>query len=318
MSKLRFLCGVSGLALALGIAASPASAQLADVAIEGPIQSIDPSASGLEFGGWTGEMVVMGATIRVRNGAEIHTPTNPAVTLNDLAYGPLEGRTGDGFIGGTAIVTGDSVAGIIYANDVFSDFAENVIVGEATAIVEETDGSDTIRRATINNMIIQAAKDPRMPAGPPINGFGFEIDPTNLANGSLVAAEGYFASGRLYYHTLEADGGALLDPLSPQVSVLRASCRKRGGGRDELEVRGGTVNPANARVRIQYSLNGSTWTNVNPVVTPVVDATVTPSQGLYRYNQSNLTLPGTVCPPQIRAIMNNTEIASAPFTPDSR
>ena len=99
--------------------------------------------------------------------------------------------------------------------------------------------------------------------------------------------------------------------------MLRAQCRKRGGGRDELEVRGGTHTPANAQVRIQY-FNGTTWVNVNPQVAPVVDNTVVPAQGLYRYNQANLRLPGTVCPAQIRATILGNTVTSAAFTPDSR
>jgi hypothetical protein len=311
------LCGISVLAVTSGIAAAPACAQLADVAIEGPIQSIDPNPSGTELGGWTGTMQVMGVVVRVRNGAEIRTATSPMVTLADLAGDSLPGRPGTmGFIGGTAIVTGDSQGGIIYANDVFTDFAENVLVGEATGIVPNPD-DDTVQRASVNNMVVEASTDPRNPAGEPINGFGFAIDPTDLGNGSLVAVEGYFAGNRLFYHTLEADAGVLLNPLVPEVSVLRASCRKRGGGRDEMEVRGGIHTPASTQVRIQY-WNGASWVNLAPQVAPVVDNTVVPSQGLYRYNQSNLRLPGTVCPAQIRATILSTTVASAPFTPDSR
>ena len=200
----------------------------------------------------------------------------------------------------------------------FTDFAENVLVGEATGV--RADPVDQlVERATVNDMIVVPSEDPRIPAGPAINGFGFAIDPRSVVNGSLVAVEGYYAGDRLYYHSLEADGGALLDPISPQVSVLRASCRKRGGGRDELEVRGGTVNPANARVRIQY-WNGTVWVNLAPQVTPVVDNLVAPPQGLYRYNQSNLNLPGTVCPAQVRAriTVSGVDHPSLPLTPDSR
>jgi hypothetical protein len=318
----RLLHATSALALIAGLAsAAPARAQLADVAIEGPITAIDLTPGSGTLGGapvtWIGEMTVMGVTIRVRDTAEVHTPTNDAVSLADLAGDPLPGRSGAGFIGGTAIVTGDSEAGIIYANDVFSDFAENVLVGEATGIVEDTQGENTVQRATVNRMIVQASSDPRMPAGPPINGFGFAIDPGNLGNGSLVAVEGYFAEDRLYYHTLEADSGVLLHPEIAEVSVLRASCRKRGGGRDELQVRGGTHTPANARVRIQY-FNGTDWVNVAPLVTPVVDNTVVPAQGLYNYNNTGLRLPGTVCPAQIRATILGGTVVSEAFAPDSR
>ena len=82
-------------------AAAPARAQLADVAIEGPITAIDPTAGGTGTLSYQGTMIVMGGTIRVLDAAEIHTPTNPAVTLADLAGDPLPGRgSAPGFIGG--------------------------------------------------------------------------------------------------------------------------------------------------------------------------------------------------------------------------
>lgn len=332
----RLLCGVSGLALACAAFAAPASAQLADVSIEGPIQSVTPFAApvgdtiGTRAVNVIGEMRVMGVLVKVLDTTPVHTPTNEHVSLGELGDGPLEGRSEPGFIGGTAIVTGDSLAGVLYATDVFTDFAENVIVGEATGIAEETLANEEIvARATVNRTIIQPSTDPRMPAGPPINSFGFSIDPTNIAEGSLVAAEGYFANNRLYYHTFEADAGALVNPSIAEVSVLRAQCRIRGRNRDELEVRGGTHTPANGRVTVQRlvpnpnPLLAGTWQNVNPVnVTPVVDTTVTPQQGLYRYNATNLNL-GAVCPAQVRVIMRATAngpiiATSDPFTPDSR
>ena len=328
----RLLCSVSGLALACAAFAGPAYAQLADVSIEGPIQSVTPFATpvgdtiGTRAVSVIGEMRVMGVLVKVLNTTPVHTPTNEHVALGDLAGAPLPGRGEPGFIGGTAIVTGDSLAGVLYATDVFTDFAENVIVGEATAVTQD---EELVTRATVNKTIIQPSIDPRMPAGPPINSFGFSIDPTNITAGTLVSAEGYFANNRLYYHTFEADAGALINPAIAEVSILRAQCRIRGRNRDELEVRGGTHTPANGRVTIQRLVPNAnpllpgTWQNVNPVnVTPVVDATVTPQQGLYRYNASNLNL-GAVCPAQVRAILRPTAngaiiATSEPFTPASR
>jgi hypothetical protein len=324
---------VAAVPLLLAALAAPASAQLADVAIEGPIHSVTPftvpviETLGTRAVNVVGEMRVMGVTIKVLDTTPIRTPTNDSLTLSDLATGPLPGRgSAPGFVDGTAIVTGDSQGGVIYATDVFSDFAENVIVGEATGITED---ENLVTRATINRMIVQPSTDPRMPAGPPINSFGFEINPTNILEGSLVAAEGYHANNRLYYHTLEADNGLLLNAGTPEVSVLRAQCRIRGRNRDELEVRGGTHDPANGRVTIQRFvpnvnplLEGS-WQNVAPInLVPIIDNTVSPPQGLYRYNASNLNL-GAVCPAQIRAVLRaaaTTPIiaTSAPFTPDSR
>ena len=71
--------------------------------------------------------------------------------------------------------------------DVFTDFAENVIVGEATGIAED---DELVTRATINKTIIQPSTDPRIPAGPPINSFGFAIDPTRATDAKDARAIG--------------------------------------------------------------------------------------------------------------------------------
>jgi hypothetical protein len=346
----HLLYGTAFIALA-GLAAAPVPAMaqvLADVSIEGPIQDIDPTPGSGTLGGaainWAGTMKVMGVQVRVLTTATVHTPTNenlgldnPALTgavpdankaLKKLDEGNLPGRTTAGFNGGTAIITGESEGGIIYATDVFSDFAENVVVGEATGLYPDPDEPE-VNRVTINKMILMKIDDPRMPGGVPINGFGFEIDPETITAGSLLAAEGYFAGTKLYYHTIEADTGSLMRTGLPEVSVLRASCRIRGRSRDELEVRGGTHDPANGTVTIQYlkpnanpQLDDS-WQSVAPTAAPSVDTGVSPPQGLYRYSVSNLNL-GTVCPAQVRALLNynattKTYLAASPhFTPDRR
>lgn len=317
---------VSAAALAAtAAAASPAMAQalLPDVAIEGLIQSFSaPAANEVAPDGQAivGVMKVMGATIKVPAGAPIHTPTASGLTWEQFTTGNFPGRAEPGFLGGTAIVTGDSVGGVIYADDVFSDVSEHVVVGEATGSVTVDDGST---RASVNNIPLIPLDDIRMKAGAPINGFGFEVNAAQITAGTLVSVEGYFAAGKLNYHTFEADGAALINGGTPEVSILRAQCRFRGGNRNELEVRGGTKNPAGGQVTIQYSNPASVsgWTSVTPNVTPVVDTTVTPSQGLYRYTASNITFPANfrVCPSQVRAFFTASPAVVTPgFTPDSR
>lgn len=329
MSKL--LVGVSTLTLMLGVAAlAPAQAQIVpDASIEGPIQSVTPFAvdQASQFGPVQGEMKVMGVTVKVLRSAPIHTDTNPNVALGTLENS-LPGRE-FGFRNGTAIVTGDSVTGVIFASDVFVEVAENVVVGEATGTTADP-ADDTISRSTINHVIIEPLEDPRTPASPPLNAFGFEIDPTTIPGGVPFSVAGYFANNRIYYHTLEADAGSLLQAATPQVSILRAQCRTRNDGRsrDELEVRGGTYLPAGGLVTIQRLLPGAnpalaaSWANVAPSnIAPVVDPLA--GQGLYRYTASNLNL-GPVCPAQVRAVMRGTTATSAilatsvGFTPDSR
>jgi hypothetical protein len=304
-------------AVGLAFAASPARAQLApgDVEIEGPMSAVtvypEPQTDTTTQGARTsvGELNVLGVKVKVLQGALIHTPTNATgqLTLADFALSAprLPGRGTGGFEGGTAIVVGESIGGQVYVSDVFSDLFEHVVVGEATApsIV-----NDQVSRSTVNGMTIRRLNDPRMPAGPAINGFGLRIDADAITQGTLVAAEGYFVPNQntLYYHTLEADGAPLANPSTTQVGILRADCRIRGGGRDEIEVRGGVVNPANATVQIRLldptPNNPNRFTTIG-TVTATPDNTVTPPQGLFRADFRTLTIPGGVCPTLVRAVV---------------
>jgi len=319
-------------AIALMALSTPASAQVAlsDVEIEGPMSHVEAYPQPVQDSGYSiiGKMTVMGADVRVLETALIHTPTNssnnpdPAdrLTLADFQTGRLPGRSQQGFTGGTAIVVGESLNGVIYASDVFSDLAENVVVGEATGKVtitrtEVIDGVEIVTgeavRSTINGMVIRPQTDRRMPAGPAINGFGLRVDANDITVGTLVAAEGYYVPSQntLWYHTLEADGAKLLNPSRTQVGILRASCRIRGGGRDELEVRGGTVNPANASVQIRLPAptvaNPDRFLSVGIVQAVPQPATVPgdPPQGLFRADFRNLNIAGGVCPSQVRAVI---------------
>ena len=126
---------------------------------------------------------------------------------------------------------------MIYATDVFSDMSENVVVGEATASV--VDGPATGRRSTTSRWC--RSDDPRMPAGRPINGFGFEVNPAQIKAGTLVSVEGYYRRRQAELPLASRPTvPRLVSPTTAEVSILRAQCRIRGGGRDELEVRGGT------------------------------------------------------------------------------
>ncbi|WP_191061995.1 hypothetical protein [Geminicoccus harenae] len=303
-------------ALALVAFASPAGAQLApgDVEIEGPMTAINfadlPSPLPARY--IVGTITVMGVKVNVWNDTLIHTPTKTSLdetdplTFASFASGKLPGRSEEGFLGGTAIVIGDSAGEEVHATDLFSDLAENVIVGEATELVTLPSG---VSRATVNGMPIRRSTDSRMPAGPAINSFGLRVNEREITPRSLVSAEGYYSSRQkvLYYHTLEADGAPLLNKNRTQVGILRADCRIRGGGRDEIEVRGGVVNPANATVQIRIPAlnNPDRWTTVGFVTATAQPAPVAgdPDQGLFRADLRNLTIPGGVCPSRVRAVV---------------
>lgn len=324
------ILGVPAIALAiLGTAiVAPAQAQLAPIPgteIEGPISSITvyPTASQPTVtipdpnGGPTpvtytlsGEMRVMDVRILVRNDALIHTPTNGNVTLQQLNGARMPGRTQRGFIGGTAIVTGDSYQGVIYASDVFSDLFEHVVVGEATRVADTDPNDELPGDLTVNNMAMTPSTDRRMPATTPVNGFGFEIEPDDIDVGTLLAVEGYYSPSelKLYYHTLEADAAPPKNAGIREVSIMRAQCRLRDDG-VELEVRGGVHDPADGTVRILVqSAPGQPFIQVD-TVTAVGDLETTPAQGEYR---SRVDVELAACPLRARARFG-TATATAEF-----
>lgn len=330
MSRNRLLSSAALALAALAAATLPARAQVAPVPgaeIEGPIGSVrvfarpqtaiipDPSGGpGTVTYRIIGELRVMDILIKVREDALIHTPTNPRITLADLRGDPMPGRTQRGFIGGTAIVTGDSYRGVIYASDVFSDLFEHVVVGEATRVADPNPHDDLPGDLTVNNMAMTPSTDPRMPAAPPINGFGFEIRPDDVQVGTLLAVEGYYSSGqrRLYYHTMEADAAPPKNAGITEVSILRAQCRLRDDG-VELEVRGGVHDPAEGTVQLFVEPEpGAAFVSVGEA-TAVADLEVTPPQGEYRFRAREAGFPA--CPPRAKAVFGSAE-AVADF--DSR
>jgi hypothetical protein len=306
-------------ALALIAFAGPAGAQVAlpDVELEGPMtrvvayEAATQDSTGRRV---IGEMTVMGVPIKVLETALVHTPTAASTDVESAIAAlhgfsdqapRLQGRSTNGFIGGTAIVIGESIGGVVYASDVFSDFAENVIVGEATAPVLV---NEQVSRATINNVIIRRITDARMPGAPATNGLGLRIDATQINPGTLVAAEGYYSPNQntLWYHHLEADDAPLANTTETQVGILRADCRVRGGGRDEIQVRGGVAIPGNASVQIRIpsptAANPNRFVSIGAVAAVPI-AGSNPPQGQYDADFRNLTIPGGVCPSRVRAVV---------------
>ncbi|WP_159716449.1 hypothetical protein [Geminicoccus flavidas] len=287
----RSLAGSSAIVLAALAAASSATAQVPppELVIEGPIDEI-----GADY------IKVMGIHILVPNKVA-DTPTKLGVPLESL-NDSLPGRD-KGFVGGTAIVTGGSTGGVVTATEVFSDVNENVVVGEVTS-------SNPLE---VNGLPMLKSTSPVIPASPPMNVFGFQIDDTTVAVGSLISVEGYLSDDdgpkRLYYHTLEADTGEPLNRNSNEVSVTRTQCRDRNdANKDELEVQGwvhraglpnltGTL-PA---ITITYPAltTGRTPTKVtgSATIVPVVDP-ASPQYAQYRYRSSNRNLDG--CPLRIK------------------
>jgi hypothetical protein len=98
----------------------------------------------------------------------------------------------------------------------------------------------------------------------------------------------------------------LARPDDPQVGILRADCRIRGGGRDEIEVRGGVANPPTAAVTISIATlaRPGRFTAIG-VVTATADPTASsPNQGIFRADFRNLNIAEGACPTRVRASFN--------------
>ena len=94
--------------------------------------------------------------------------------------------------------------------------------------------------------------------------------------------------------------------LEPRPSILRSTCTLRGRQRDELEVRGGCIMPANVNsltVTLHYqSSAGAPLTSAGTATCDtqgVVDESGV-QEGLYRFRARNFNFNGT-CPFAIRA-----------------
>ena len=83
------------------------SAAAAPLSLEGPIQEI------IDNGDGTGSITVMNVNVQIPAGILITSPT-VTLTMSQLADpSPLPGRAPlEGFIGGTAIISGDSTSGL--------------------------------------------------------------------------------------------------------------------------------------------------------------------------------------------------------------
>lgn len=219
--------------------ASPAMSQICDpldpvFLAEGPVTSV------VDLNGGNGTITAMGVTFQVLPETPIHTPT-AALTMSEFAStAKFPGRTQDGYLGTTVIATGcvKSSGGVPYAvaDDVFSDVAENVVLGVVTAPLTGAAADGSGGDFGVNNRPVSRLTDPRMPAGPIANPFGFAVVSGSLVVGTPVAVEGYYSndgSGVLNVWDTEVANGTLAQPNTPQVSIQRFRCA------NDIEIRGG-------------------------------------------------------------------------------
>lgn len=276
MFRKLVLAAASTAALA-GVCAM-AHAQLVPLELEGPMDSY------VSNGPQAGEMTVMGIPVLVDTATAFVTPTksrtdlpNPnsatgttgTMPINQWLRGdPYLGLRRPGLLGNTVIVTGDwdptavrpnGSLGAVRATEVFSDVAENVVLGVVTS---NSCASDTCQapgdyiRAN-NGPAFVANKDARLPANPIVDAGLFKLDLTNAdLTGALMAGEGYYTTDAipigdgttekaLVYWNFELGDirpDLLADKNNEEVSVLRIRCDVG----DRLEVRGWVHQPVDA------------------------------------------------------------------------
>lgn len=316
-------------AAALASVCATAQAQVqVPIELEGPLASYTATTT------TSGALSVMNNTVLVDANTEFVSPTgsrssitrpngNPLFNINQWMRGETyNGRRRPGLLGGTVIVTGifDTATNTILASEVFSDIAENVVLGvvtEATCATAQCNGpGDFIRGNGATGPVFLPNGDPRLKAGPLTDAGLFLLD---LTKGSLVgtaaepttfAGEGYFSEDKIFpvgsatpqeqaviywaFELGENRPDLVATPGVPEISSLRIRCTE--GGR--LEVRGfvhapmtatgASLNtpgmPANGgvgRIRATMTVNGVTTTYLDEDGDPPT-ADLPATYGVYR------------------------------------
>lgn len=271
--------------------AAPAMAQAvpADVELEGTIDS---------FSTGTRILSVMGMQVFVPATAVLESPaatrTDLGLTADQWFRGvALPGRTRMGFLGGTAIVTGewDPATNRVVASHIFTEPSENVALGVITASRCTTANCDGPTDYIRGNSKVGGAPGPamlplrdiRMAASDVGDEGGFALSLANIdITGLGYVAEGYYGTSAVatnspsgpvvepafHYFLFNLTAPApqlLLNKTIREVAIERAQCRVA----KDFEVRGsvhsrvnpdGTVNdtirPNNGVIEVSYTLNG--------------------------------------------------------------
>lgn len=299
-------------AVALTGVCAVAHAQLVPLELEGPLDAYTAD------GGLAGEMTVMGMPVIVsadtttfvtptKSRTDLPNPNTGRGTMNITQWlrgEPFLGLRRPGFLGNTVIVTGDwdpaavrldGGLGAIRALEVFSDIAENVVLGAITGNDCKSatcqNPGDYIRAN--NGPAFVPNKDPRLPVNPILDAGLFKLNLLNAdLTGATMAGEGYYTTDPIPVGTAGALEKAmvywnltlgeirpdlLLNPESRELSVLRIRCDVG----DRLEVRGWVHQPvssgaaaATGTIRATMSFPGQpnivrTSTDLVPEVDPL-------------------------------------------------
>jgi len=290
---------------ALGAAAvSRLAAQVAaptPSSIEGTISEIAVNAAGETI------MTVMGVNVLIPASLEtdqLITSPSKFLTLAQLRSETiLPGRSALGFRQGTAIITGtwDRANSRMVADSVFVEPAENVLLGEVTALPPEA-GPNAVAAINGVQVVILPGADSGNPAAellPRVGTTGLRhevgVPLTSILPGAQAAAEGYFAAGVFNAFVVDAsDGVPLVNTAQAVVTRAQSTERTPNATRgDEFDVRGGTYSPGGAAqraalYRVDTINNVKTYTLIGAPVATVAD--VNPSFRTWRITGTTPTL----------------------------
>ncbi len=295
-------------AAALLLSGINATAQTIPASIEGSISAVSSNVDG------SVSMTVMGMNVTVPVGTVVTTPSATLTFAQLLDVAPLPNRTQAGFIGGTAIISGNVAAnGIITATDVFVEPSENVVLGIVTA---NTNGA-----LFINNVRIVLLNDARIPANPVQDVNGIAIIPASIPVGTGASAEGYFANGVFNAFLVEAEQGTPVN-AAPQVTITRALGRERTPNNrrgDEIEIRGSctTLHAPTATTQsiTVYRIDGTVQTLLG-TGTAIVDPLI---PGVATFTFRTTTAPTNnailgVCPSTVKVVNTSAGANNASTT----
>jgi hypothetical protein len=210
--------------------------------LEGPISALSANPDG------SGSITVMGVVVDIPAGTPITSPTAALTIVQAADPAPLPGRMQPGFLGGTAIIEGDSVGGVNTAATLFMEPSENILGADVTSVPPAP--------IAIAGIALAELTDPRIPAGPVMNDFGFEVDPATVPTGVDAVAEGYLSNdgtGVFQYFLLAVADGTMINAAQTEVSVTRARCIAGANPGDPIELRvlGAVHDPATGSVTIK-------------------------------------------------------------------
>jgi hypothetical protein len=269
--------------------------------IEGAISEIALNPAGETI------MTVIGVKVLVPASLETdHLISSPSkiLTLAQLrSETVLPGRSAPGFRQGTAIITGawDRAGNRMVADSVFVEPAENILLGEVTALppdvalgaVAAINGVQVVILPGVGSANPVAELLPRVG----LTGLRHEvgIPLSSILPGAQAAAEGYFAAGVFNAFVVDASDGV---PVvnSAQVVVTRAQSTERTPNTtrgDEYDVRGGSYSPGGAAqraalYRVDTILNVKTYTLLGAPAATIAD--VNPSFRTWRFSGVTPTL----------------------------